>query len=173
MPRFIDLSGKRFGKLVCQRFVQGSRKQRGLWECLCDCGNTSYAVGADLKRGHSASCGCSKLRPLTLKYRTYSEYKRKAAKRGYDFTLTPEMFYSLLDKECVYCGTPPAGIVRRNGRELVYNGVDRLNNSRGYVSDNVVPCCRICNVAKATQTLDEFVLWVRKVHKHLCLEPLE
>ena len=28
------------------------------WECLCSCGNTTYARGISLKRGEYRSCGC-------------------------------------------------------------------------------------------------------------------
>lgn len=29
-----------------------------MWECKCDCGNTTYVRGSNLKNGHVKSCGC-------------------------------------------------------------------------------------------------------------------
>lgn len=53
-----ELIGERFGRLV----VQSPRKERIrnniAFNCLCDCGETQIAIGADLKRGNVRSCGC-------------------------------------------------------------------------------------------------------------------
>lgn len=54
---FIDRTGMRFGKLVCQEYL-GNNK----WKCLCDCGNEHIVDGGHLpvnskKRGIK-SCGC-------------------------------------------------------------------------------------------------------------------
>ena len=35
-----------------------SGNQTRLWECLCDCGNITYASSNHLKSGHTKSCGC-------------------------------------------------------------------------------------------------------------------
>jgi len=53
----IDLSGKRFSRLYVRRF-HGVRKGFALWECGCDCGGTTVVSGAELRRGHTRSCGC-------------------------------------------------------------------------------------------------------------------
>ncbi len=39
----------------------------------------------------------------------------------------------------------------------------RVDNSRGYVEDNVVTCCKICNVAKAKQPRADFEAWAIRV----------
>ena len=45
----------------------------------------------------------------------------------------------------------------------VYNGLDRVDSSKGYVMSNVQPCCTRCNYAKHTGTVDEFFGWVARV----------
>jgi very-short-patch-repair endonuclease len=55
----MDITGKRFGLLVAikptnQRFSNGSV----IWECLCDCGNTTHVSLSNLIREHTLSCGC-------------------------------------------------------------------------------------------------------------------
>lgn len=53
---------------------------------------------------------------------------------------------SLWQKPCVYCGD-----------EIVTVGVDRVDNAKGYVMDNVVPCCAICNSMKSSMKLVDFL----------------
>ena len=36
-------------------------------------------------------------------------------------------------------------------------GVDRWDNSKGYLPDNLVPCCKDCNRGKLTRSSREFV----------------
>ena len=55
-PRFQDLTGQRFGKLLVQRYA--GRKKRTAWQCLCDCGNTRVVMSFNLKSGHTRSCRC-------------------------------------------------------------------------------------------------------------------
>lgn len=38
----------------------GKNKQRKYYECICDCGNITYACKKDLANGHKKSCGCLK-----------------------------------------------------------------------------------------------------------------
>lgn len=59
MPRPIDLTGRRFGRLVALRDV-GRNKHGRLWDCACDCGNTKIieARGLLKKIKPTRSCGC-------------------------------------------------------------------------------------------------------------------
>ena len=56
-----SIIGKKFGKLKVIK-DSGKRGTNGsvLWECVCDCGNTTYVDSSNLKRGHTKSCGCNK-----------------------------------------------------------------------------------------------------------------
>ena len=53
-----DLTGKRFGKLVVIRPTQEKRDNSVIWECLCDCGNTTFVRGSSLQKELTRSCGC-------------------------------------------------------------------------------------------------------------------
>lgn len=53
--RFIDLTGKRFGKWTVLSYV------RPKWECRCDCGTIRMMRSQSIRTGHSRSCGCAKL----------------------------------------------------------------------------------------------------------------
>jgi hypothetical protein len=57
MGRLIDLSGRRFGRLmVIRRTANHGRKTA--WECVCDCGTSRDVTGDQLCRGETQSCGC-------------------------------------------------------------------------------------------------------------------
>lgn len=45
----------------------------------------------------------------------------------------------------------------------MYNGIDRIDNQKGYSLDNVVACCRICNNAKSDMTVHEFHSWIMRI----------
>ena len=58
MGKHIDLSGKRFGRLVVTNEFLITKEGRRKWKCLCDCGNIAYVVTNNLTGGHTKSCGC-------------------------------------------------------------------------------------------------------------------
>ena len=51
-----NLIGQRFGRLVI--ISRNYSKSKVLWNCLCDCGNTSISWSTSLKSGDTKSCGC-------------------------------------------------------------------------------------------------------------------
>lgn len=57
-----DLTGQKFGMLTVEKYV-GKQK----WECLCECGNRTIVLAANLKKGHTKSCGCLKEKNLVGK----------------------------------------------------------------------------------------------------------
>lgn len=53
-----DLTGKRFGRLVVVRKTEIRENESIVWECKCDCGNTTLVSGRYLGKGSKKSCGC-------------------------------------------------------------------------------------------------------------------
>lgn len=53
-----DKTGKRFGMLVALRPI-GRRKDKIMWECVCDCGNIKAFPSSELREGGRKSCGCN------------------------------------------------------------------------------------------------------------------
>lgn len=55
----IDVTGCHFGLLTAIRPTE-QRSSNGaiIWECLCECGNTTYVSVGQLTRKHTLSCGC-------------------------------------------------------------------------------------------------------------------
>lgn len=55
---FIDLSGKRAGRLLVQSRDGSTSDGRAKWLCRCDCGNEVSVDGRNLRQGLTTSCGC-------------------------------------------------------------------------------------------------------------------
>lgn len=53
-----DLTGQVFGRLTVLRRTGEHRRRQIEWEVRCACGHTTKVGGADLKSGHTQSCGC-------------------------------------------------------------------------------------------------------------------
>ncbi len=65
MPKFIDITGQKFGLLtVIKRsdYIGNGKKPIVYYDCLCDCGTTTRVPGAYLRSGHTVSCGCKKVK---------------------------------------------------------------------------------------------------------------
>ena len=59
MGRYIDLTGKSFGKLTVIAQVSSSQKGQLQWLCECTCGKQAIVRGCHLRSGHTTSCGCN------------------------------------------------------------------------------------------------------------------
>lgn len=106
----------------------------------------------------------SKPRPEYFKQRRnqphgrYLYTKIQAKVRKKEWNLTEEEYTAAISKPGFYCGGPlPIGS----------SGIDRLDNSRGYVSGNIVPCCYTCNNMKnSTLTWQETLVAVRAIQEY-------
>lgn len=58
MPKLVDLTGERFGRLVVIKRAENLSGIKVQWLCLCDCGKYSTPQGGALKNGRATSCGC-------------------------------------------------------------------------------------------------------------------
>lgn len=75
----------------------------------------------------------------------YVTYRSKAKRKNREFGLTEEEAIELMEGRCRYCLRCPGG------------GIDRVDNTKGYVKGNVVSCCAIHNRMKRDMTHEEFV----------------
>lgn len=89
-----------------------------------------------------------KAEAFTNKHVIWNHYVKSAKKRGLDFELKKTAFEAMIVAPCFYCAHQKQGEV---------NGIDRLDNNKGYAEGNVVTCCQACNDAKGTQHPQEFI----------------
>lgn len=67
---------------------------------------------------------------------------------------------------CFYCGCVGMNITRQY-KEFPHNGIDRINNNKGYTQKNCLPCCKVCNFAKNTMKYKEFISWSKRLYENL------
>jgi len=169
--KFNRLTVMKLSKVVTRNYPNGKYVNYYYYLCKCDCGNSSIVLRSCLRQDGTKSCGCA--RRITKGEANFNlifgNYKRLARKRNLRFALTREEFRFLTKQDCFYCGQP-ANQRHRNAKyygAYVYNGLDRVDSNKGYTKENVVPCCKICNMAKGTRPLNDFKIWVKKVNKYL------
>ena len=143
------------------------------WVCLCDCGKMITMRTDSLKRNKMPSCGCAALEAHKIKsskigtaYRSaLAEYKAGARRRGLQWTITDPFAMQLLIGNCYYCGSAlPRTVCSVAGEIFRCTGIDRLDNTHGYVQHNVVSCCSVCNIAKSDKSVNEFKDWIVRVY---------
>lgn len=81
-------------------------------------------------------------------YRTLN--KSKYIKLGADYRkinceLTETEMNEIISHECFYCG------------DKTDIGIDRIDNSKGYIKENCVPCCGMCNRMKNVFSQESFI----------------
>lgn len=136
-----NLVGKTYGRLTVLEWLGDSR-----WQCVCQCGNTTSVLTANLKRGNTSSCGCvrnikSSLRNTThglsrtIAYKTWISVRRRCREvnhpsyaayggRGIDIH---QPWYESVEQFVKDVGQPPTDA----------HTLDRIDNSRGYEPGNV------------------------------------
>lgn len=98
-----------------------------------------------------------------------SGYETLASKRNYTFELTREQFIELMYQDCSYCGSIPS-----NSRKIpvtheiiYYNGIDRIDNTKGYTIENTTACCKRCNMAKNDLSMEEFKNLIKRIYDNI------
>jgi len=169
--------GTRYGRLVV--VSQANERYFGRRQYLfrCDCGQETTAPWGEKK-----SCGClrrdtcsttGKRKTLpdgkAALHRLFRNYKNNADQKGIEFIVDLDEFQRITSSNCHYCGQEPTPMPMTNRRhQTTYNrnGIDRVDDTKGYISGNCVACCKWCNYAKRERTPQEFLLWVRRVFEH-------
>jgi hypothetical protein len=179
--RAYHLEGQKFGYLEVL-FLSKTKNTHGelMWCCKCECGKTRRVKTYNLLNGLVKSCGCksdilrsaNNTKPLkevainTL----WRRYKNGAKNRNLDFSLSKEDFEEFFEQNCYYCNSPPTNtFIAKNmsgDRVLKYNGIDRINSEIGYIKENCVPCCMMCNLSKSNNSLEDFLIWAKNLANH-------
>lgn len=172
-------SGTAYGLLTVVRLNPGRKSQHPTADCVCQCGNKRRVRQTALRCGRIDRCARCAMKqawenrsrtpvPLRAYARAFDTYKSNAKRRGLVFDLTKDECRSLFNSDCHYCGISPNRVVKVKGGQAgqVVNGIDRVDNLRGYEAGNVVACCDQCNFAKREMGADEFIQWALRVAAH-------
>jgi len=172
-----DITGKKLNRLTAIKYHSKNSANNRIWIFKCDCGKEFKAEYSDFVREKVKSCGCLTIisakspkskysRPVNEKY---NEYKFRAKKNGIKFDLSKDEFLSIIKSNCNYCGESPSQCKfdrTRNFTEML-NGIDKVDNDSGYIMENCVPCCTVCNLAKRNMGVDVFLDWISRVSDNL------
>ena len=170
MRKVRDRTGQRINHFVVQSYAGiitlNNGNTEALWNCLCDCGKHFVLPAGLIRNGDKQqSCGCKRgKREFTRRYSKafnvkYDNLINNAKARDLECLITREEFYQLSVQPCYYCGLNDDSV----------RGLDRFDNSIGYYLDNVVPCCKHCNVAKNALSYEDFTNLVKRIYENLNL----
>lgn len=164
------------------------------FKVLCDCGKITEPQAGSVLSGRTKTCGHG-VSVAAKKNRIDDEqsfwrhaiyqYKNNATQRGREWALTDSEAKHVMCLPCSSCGLDPQPnyvVVqmyksRTKKQNLTYDetfansrvfnttGIDRIDNSLGYSTQNVVPMCRLCNQAKHTMTVAEWMSWLDRIVK--------
>ena len=179
--------GDKFGKFTVIKKVKhitaaGNVEWR--WECTDEYGELCYKRARALyqeaekhnqkveKAQNAEYYEKMGMNQMGLRKHVFREYIRNAANRDIPMNLKFEEFNELIGQNCYYCGAEPVvheSLIDRSNKSepmLKHNGIDRLDSSIGYEKDNCVPCCYICNRAKAQLGTKEFLAHIKKIYDY-------
>jgi len=104
----------------------------------------------------------------------YSNCRTGAKSRKLEFNITKEEALYIMLQNCYYCNNSPkeSSTSKKNNRTdtpFFHNGIDRLDSKIGYIKNNCVPCCGVCNMMKNKFPKDLFFEQISKIYNN-CLK---
>lgn len=146
------------------------------------CGCFKKETAAITGRIHGPSNGRKnglKLRKHNPVVASAKKLYRDYLKRQKNSNLSFDMFFELTRKTCYYCGCEPnqqcniytTSTFRRSvdyvyPESFIYNGLDRIDSSKGYDVDNVLTCCKTCNFMKHVLSQQEMFSKIIEIIKY-------
>lgn len=162
-----NIVGNVYGKITVSNLHSEIKNKHSIkrnYMCLCNNCRKQY-IYSDyvIKRKGFIGCRCSD--NISTKKYVFSNYKRNACKKNRSFNITFEQFVYLCEKECYYCGSKPSNFldIKSLYGNWKYNGIDRIDNEKGYDMGNVVSCCKTCNMMKRDMKLEDFLSSIKSI----------
>ena len=79
----------------------------------------------------------------------YCQYRFRALKKQLDFSITPDDYNLIIKKNCFMCG--------KKSDQQHQNGIDRMDNTKGYTLENINACCCECNLIKKDYIYEDII----------------
>jgi hypothetical protein len=149
MAKFIDLTGRVFGKLTVIDRAENGSQGRIRWNCSCECGGSAVVRSHALNTGHTKSCNClmreTNSRAATALMTTHGASTGKTSKKKKWAEIPREyrVWVSMKDRVKRNVFVCPEWV---NSYETFLadmgeapsgkHQIDRINNSQGYCPDN-------------------------------------
>jgi len=150
----------------------------------CYCGKEFLALDRSIRSKRLKSCGCMRGSTAAMRARcrtpgnalkdptesslnsVYINYYHSAKNKKLEFKISKEFFRNITQQHCFYCGEPPSNKCKYSKwarSAYIYNGIDRVNSSVGYIESNCVPCCKKCNYLKSNRSQEDFIKHLRRI----------
>jgi len=100
MSKALDLTGQRFGRLVCIKDVGRDKYGNVLWLCLCRCGKKIIVPTKSLISGNTKSCGCTGKEKTKKRNTTHGLCLNKEGKKTRLYGIWMRMKQRCLDVAC-------------------------------------------------------------------------
>jgi hypothetical protein len=159
----LKLEGVRYGKLTVVKWSHYGQNNCKMWECICDCGNTTFVSTSNLRNGSTTSCKCNQYKKKEEHY-YYNGFKDitgsrwnntvwSARCRNLTFNITKEFVWELINKQNFKCKISGLPITFKDNSA----SIDRLDNSIGYEENNIQLVHKDINRMRNSYTLEYFI----------------
>jgi hypothetical protein len=123
MTQFIDITGKKFGRLTALQRIKHENYNKNLWLCDCECGNQVIVQAGNLRSGHTKSCGCLNIELASKRMKKYNKYDL-SNNYGVGYTSKGEQFFFDLEdydkiKDCCW-------YINQNGYVCTHSNNNKL-----------------------------------------------
>lgn len=172
-----DKVGLKFGKLTLLKFIRKGNYDNNYYECICDCGNKTIKSIKAITKSKNASCGCHP-RPkrnsdgIPAMRKWFQSYRTRARRENISFKINQAQFSYLTQQSCFYCGIKQFTTRKLHNDEYSGNGIDRIDNSKGYFIENLLTCCHICNRSKGSLSLKRIEQISKIIPKNIILSKI-
>jgi hypothetical protein len=118
-------------------FFKDKRKKNGLSSICKSCQNKANNIYLNSEKGKRAL-----QRHFSSTKRRYQQFLLQAKTRRIIVEISIKEYEELISKPCYYCEG------KMKAETKFGSGIDRLNSKIGYIENNLVACCKVCNFIK-------------------------
>ena len=173
--KYKNYVGKEINKCLVLSYYKQNSHYKAKMKCFC--GNYFDAYFSKLFSKITTNCGKNYLHNKPFIFNEdaifsalFRRYKKNAKKRNINFELKIDIIKIITQQNCFHCGEKPNNNYKYEYNNSIkyfkYNGIDRFNNDIGYVEDNIVPCCKLCNRMKSDLPENIFLNQIQKIYNH-------
>lgn len=190
---YVPVIGKQYNHYtVISEEIKKSADNKRMFHVRCSCGKEEFKRAQHLETGRCKSCkSCASKRtsiksppPLMFKgvgdlsKTYYSAIRNGALLRDLEFNVTLDFLWELLESQnfrCALTGVPINLSRKIKDSNVDYSdftaSLDRIDNTKGYVRDNVWWVHRTVNRLKNNYSVDELKYWCKLILSHDNPEP--
>ncbi len=162
----IDENSRRFYTIKCLRCKKLSYMRSDRFS-----GTQKLNTCCHCRQENAITKSIKRATPNTVFNVLYKHCENGAISRNYIFLLSLHEFKSIITKNCFYCGNEPqltgsSKSINKSKIIVKNNGIDRIDNSIGYILSNCVPCCKMCNHMKKDYSKNDFLSHIDKIYNY-------